>query len=152
MTRADRPPTLRCPSAQPGMKGAEVFGVVGGDVTAPRVEYLLEPVPVAEVEDLRDGRVGGLPAGETLRITARCERRGCVHFGGGRCGLGERLATTVPPVVSRLPPCAIRPTCRWFAEQGGEVCLRCPQVVTVDFARPGNESVEAAARPRPIAP
>ena len=147
MTGAARPRTLRCPSAQPEMDDAAVFGVVGGDVMEPRVEYLPEPVPVADVEDLRDGRVGGLPAGETLRIAARCEKRGCIHFGAGRCGLGERLATTVAPVVARLPRCAIRPSCRWFAEQGGEVCLRCPQVVTVDFARPGNELVEDAARP-----
>jgi hypothetical protein len=44
------------------------------------------------------------------------------------------------PVVSGLPDCAIRPTCRWFREHGKAICLRCPQVVTdsrevTDFQR-----------------
>jgi len=34
-------------------------------------------------------------------------------------------------VVSELPSCQIRDTCRWFAEEGGAACLRCPQVVTL---------------------
>ena len=34
------------------------------------------------------------------------------------------------PVVGALPRCAIRPTCRWFRQEGREACLRCPQVAT----------------------
>ncbi|MBL8345292.1 MAG: hypothetical protein JNN03_07610 [Rubrivivax sp.] len=35
------------------------------------------------------------------------------------------------PVVDHLPPCLLRATCRWRAERGPEVCLRCPQVATM---------------------
>ena len=34
------------------------------------------------------------------------------------------------PVVRALPRCAIRPTCRWFRQEGPAACFRCPQVVT----------------------
>ena len=48
----------------------------------------------------------------------------------GRFHRGERVAHQLEPVVDTLPPCQIRSTCRWFAEQGRQVCLRCPQVIT----------------------
>jgi hypothetical protein len=71
-----------CPSAQPSMPGAVVFGVVGG-------------------------------------VWRRCSR----------------------PVVQ------MHSSCRWYAEQGGSVCLRCPQVMTTDYPRPGNDLVRLAATP-----
>jgi hypothetical protein len=33
-------------------------------------------------------------------------------------------------IVAKLPPCVIPGTCRWYRENGTEVCLRCPQIVT----------------------
>jgi hypothetical protein len=35
-----------------------------------------------------------------------------------------------PPDRAGLPPCAIRPTCRWHAERGAAACAVCDQVVT----------------------
>ncbi len=49
------------------------------------------------------------------------------------------------PVVSGLPRCAIRPTCRWFREQGRAACIRCPQVVT--DARPDSGLLIEVAGP-----
>ena len=53
-----------------------------------------------------------------------------MHFANHACSLAARIATMLDPVVSGLPRCAIRPTCRWFREQGRAACVRCPQVVT----------------------
>jgi hypothetical protein len=35
-----------------------------------------------------------------------------------------------PAVVSHAPVCALRPSCKWWLQEGIEACLLCPQVVT----------------------
>jgi hypothetical protein len=122
-----QPDVPSCPSAQAWAEDAEVFGVVTGTVDAPRVEYLSEAVPVTP--DLLS-HIGPNRAGEVLRVRAKCVEGGCVHFADHRCTLGERIAALPHEGASKLPPCAIRATCRWFAEQGKSACLRCPEIVT----------------------
>ena len=43
-------------------------------------------------------------------------------------------ASTAPPTpkegIETLPPCGIRPTCRWFLQAGADACRVCPYVVT----------------------
>lgn len=118
---------LSCPSAQPDMAQARVFGVVGGTADAPRIAYLkADAVVTPEVAE----RIGDLRPTEVFRYAARCEEGRCAHHEAGRCSLGARIAAMLPPVTASLPSCTIRPTCRWYAEVGGEACRRCPQVVT----------------------
>lgn len=116
-----------CPSAQPDMKGARVFGVLSGSEEAPRVAYLK---PGARIAQSMLARLGNVAPTQVFRFAATCEEGRCTHFDGARCKLGERVATQLVSVVDTLPPCQIRASCRWFAEQGGAVCLRCPQIVT----------------------
>ncbi|WP_313917537.1 hypothetical protein, partial [Tahibacter sp.] len=60
-------PQSTCPSAQPDMRDALVFGVINGTPTAPRVAYLRRDavVPLADLPDLR-----GLQPGHVFRIAA----------------------------------------------------------------------------------
>jgi hypothetical protein len=119
---------LSCPSAQPDMPGAHVIGVISGTAEEPRIAYLKQSaqVPASALASL-----GDLAPTQVFRFAARCEEHRCVHFNGERCSLGERIVRTLDPVVDALPTCQIRPTCRWHAEQGGEACRRCPQVITM---------------------
>ena len=55
---------------------------------------------------------------------------GCKHFKGNTCSLAKRIVEGVPAVVNALPACEIRPTCRWFRQEGKAACFRCPQVMT----------------------
>ncbi len=116
-----------CPSAQPDMAGARIFGVLSGSDQEPTVAYLKPGVRISRsiLEKL-----GALEPTQVFRFAASCEERRCSHFDGARCQLGERVASKLEPVVDVLPPCQIRVSCRWFAEQGAQVCLRCPQIVT----------------------
>ena len=114
-----------CPSAQPDMRDPMVIGVVA-DMDAPEVRYLNERLPL-DAGLLR--RAGDAP-GRVLRLAARCEEKLCSHFDGEKCQLATRVARMLAPVVDRLPACAIRRDCRWFAQEGGAACLRCPQVMT----------------------
>jgi hypothetical protein len=123
--RAFRP--LDCPSAQAGNKDARVYGVLTGTPKARRVGYLTETQPVsAKILALSK------PAKptEVFRIAATCEMSGCKHFKSNACTLAQRIVDGLAPVVNALPHCQIRPTCRWFNQEGRNACLRCPQVIT----------------------
>jgi hypothetical protein len=88
---------------------------------------LTETLPVSEKLLARSG-----PAKPTeiFRIAAPCAMTGCKHFEGNACKLAQRIVEGLPSVVNALPPCQIRPTCRWFRQEGRNACLRCPQVIT----------------------
>jgi hypothetical protein len=122
------------------MEGAVAFGVVGGSAEEPLVSYLKEPQPatpklLALASPVRPT--------EVFRFAAPCAESGCRHFDGAECSLGRKLVESVEPAVDRLPACRLRPSCRWWAEQGREACLRCPIVVTTHY-RPTAELREAA--------
>jgi len=117
-----------CPSAQPEMENARVFGVVSGTATVPQIAYLKTD---ATVEPAVLQGLGKLEATHVFRFSAKCEESRCAQFDGESCGLGRRIVSGLDPVVDELPSCQIRPTCRWYAENGKPACLRCPQVVTL---------------------
>jgi hypothetical protein len=109
------------------MADAQVLGVVRRTGSGPRVSYVNGLAPVTQ--ELLDAAAPA-PATAVLRFAARCETSRCRHYDGAACTLGSRIARLLPEVADSLPPCTIRRNCRWFAEQGSPVCLRCPQVVT----------------------
>jgi len=101
---------VRCPSAQPGMEELQVLGVVSGSGEDARVAYVNAHVPATE-EVL--GLAAPLPPAQVLRLAAKCEEKRCTHFDGTDCKLAARIVASLAPVADKLPPCAIRPTCRW---------------------------------------
>jgi hypothetical protein len=118
---------LLCPSAQPDMQDSVLFGVVSGEVDKPRVAYLNTPQPVTE--DLLELAKPVLPT-EVFRFAAPCVKGACHHFDGEKCQLVVRTVQILFEAVDILPPCSIRSTCRWWAQEGKDACLRCPMVVT----------------------
>ncbi len=117
---------ITCPSAHPG-EGSVVFGVVIKTETDRRVGYLNEAKP-ATPETL--ALAGPVRPTEVFRIAAPCATHACKHYDGKDCTLARRIVQRLEPVVSGLPPCRIRSTCRWFHQEGKNACLRCPQVIT----------------------
>jgi hypothetical protein len=134
---------LSCPSAQPDMERARIFGVLSGSTEAPRVAYLKSSAAV-DAQTLH--RLGPLKPTEVFRYAATCEERRCSHFDGARCTLASRIVRLLDPVTTVLPPCTIRPTCRWHAEEGRAACFRCPQLVTSN-AEVGDALRKAATPP-----
>jgi hypothetical protein len=137
-------PELRCPSAQPGMADAQILGVVSGGAEEPRIAYLRDVVPATpEILDM----AAPVAPTEVFRLAARCEEAKCTHFDGERCQLAVRIVAMLPEVTERLPPCMIRPTCRWYKQEGRSACLRCPQIVTLDVAADERRKRVAGALP-----
>jgi hypothetical protein len=136
------PSPLSCPSARPDTEDSVVFGVVGGSIEEPRVGYLRQPIAATpEVVAL----AGPADPAAVFRFGGRCAEGACRHFDGARCSLAQRLVQLLPVVTDRLPPCALRPTCRWWWEEGPAACRRCPQVVTYSIAP--SAPLAAAATP-----
>lgn len=130
-----------CPSAQPDWEGAVLIGVVLGTAGEPRVRFAQEAAPVVpEVLALATP----VHPTEIFRFAAPCLCRNCVHFENVKCRLVERVVSQLPIVVDDPPPCPIRPSCRWWSQEGIAACRRCPQVVT-DNHNPAAEMVQAAS-------
>jgi hypothetical protein len=125
MSAADN--AVLCPSAQPGMQDLQVLGVVSGSGKDARLAYVNAHVPAT---DELLALTAPLPPAQVLRLAAKCEEKRCTHFDGTDCKLAARIVASLAPVADKLPPCAIRPTCRWHIQEGAAACFRCPQIVT----------------------
>ncbi len=137
-----------CPSAQAEMEGAAVFAIIQGTATEPRAAYLDRLVPLTPEIAAHAAPFGPT---EVFRLSAPCAAHRCLHFGDGRCSLASRLVRLAPPVVTSPPPCALRPNCMWWPQEGVEACLRCPQVVTLMYGA-SPLLMEAAAPPKTTSP
>lgn len=119
-----------CPSAQPGMEDCRILGVVDRVGPAPRIVYLNELLPAtADMLALS----GPVKPTEVYRLAATCEEHKCPHFDGADCRLATRIVNILPAVVDALPPCTIRKDCRWYSQEGGAACKRCPEVTTLSY-------------------
>lgn len=119
-----------CPSAQPGMDGCRILGVVQQDGPTPMLAYLNQHVPATpDVLAL----AAPLKPIEVFRLAATCAEHRCPHFDGADCRLATRVVTMMPAAVDALPPCLIRKECRWYSQEGGAACRRCPVITTVSY-------------------
>jgi hypothetical protein len=133
---------LACPSAPPETPGSAVLGVVNGTPDNPCVTYLEELHPVTP--DLL-ALSGSLAPTEIFRFAAPCQERACVHFDGVDCRLATRIASNLPAATATAASCPLRSTCRWFRQEGIDVCFRCPQIIT--YTRGPSEQLIEIAMP-----
>ena len=119
-----------CPSAQPGMNQCRVLGVVQRDGPTPMLQYLSQDLPAtSEVLEMS----APLKPTEVFRLAATCAEGKCPHFDGSDCRLATRIVQILPAVVDTLPLCIIRKECRWYSQEGGAACKRCPQITTISY-------------------
>jgi len=119
-----------CPSAQPGMDNCRVLGVVQQEGATSRIVYLKQILPASqEVLNMS----APMKPTEVFRLAATCAENRCPHFDGTDCQLATRIVNLLPAVVDSLPPCTIRQDCRWYSQEGGDACRRCPEITTVSY-------------------
>lgn len=127
------------------MPGSAILGVVLGTVEQPRVAYLDRPRPASA--DLL-ALAGPVAPTRVFRFAAPCVGRACQHFDGSDCRLATRIVERLPAAVGAPPPCALRPACRWWRQEGEAACLRCPLVMTESYgAAEGSAELAVAADP-----
>lgn len=117
------------------MEDAQILGVIERGPGGPALSYVNGHVPASD--DLR-AATGMVPPTLVYRFAAPCATSRCTHYDGQKCQLATRIVQQLRPVVDKLPPCAIRRSCRWYEQEGAPACERCPQVVTqvMDHADP----------------
>lgn len=121
------------------MPDARLFGVRREFGGAAFIQHLADPLPVsAEILAL----AGNAPVGEIFRFSAPCAESACQHFDGARCRLAAKIAA-LPDTVAAVPPCRIRPTCRWYVQEGSAACFRCPLILS-ETANPSVRLAHAA--------
>ena len=121
-----------CPSSIGAADGsAKVFGVVNGEGVSQRTHYLSKPVLLTS--DLL-GLTDPISPDRILRVANTCVEDACVHFDGHNCRLASRIRHNLEPVVSTLPRCGIRHSCRWWHQEAAEACRRCPQIIRESFS------------------
>ncbi len=131
-----------CPSAQPETAGSVIFGVVGGTGDEPRLAHLVEPQPVKNELLALSSPVAPT---EVFRFAAPCAGSACQHFDGSNCRLATKIVQLLPEVAAGLPPCRLRPNCRWWQQEGKAACVRCSQIVTETYHP--SEQLQQAADP-----
>ena len=112
-----------CPSV-PCREAATLVGFMTG---SGQLAYVRPPTPI-DAGFAAAARAQGRPESR-FRFAGPCVEAGCPQWTGSSCGLIDMLIDEEPPEPRRLPACAIRPTCRWFAQRGAEACWVCPKIV-----------------------
>jgi hypothetical protein len=131
---------LSCPAAPPHWPEAKIFGIAGGTIDHPEITFLDEAVPVTP--ELLAAATPVHPR-EVFRFSATCKQGGCPHWSDdepGRCTLVSAILKEFDPVTDALPPCAIRKSCRWWAQEGRAACQRCAGIATDTGELPDDES------------
>jgi hypothetical protein len=128
-----------CPSARAETPNSVVLGVIREVDGEPFLHHLAEPAPVTP-DILR--LASGVSVYDVFRFAAPCAENACQHFDGSHCRLAQKIADVMAP-ASALPPCRIRPDCRWFLQEGKRACHRCPLILS-ESANPTKELVYAA--------
>lgn len=128
----------RCPSYQADHADT-VIGVVG---PGGQIGFLSPGIPVtpALLDGLRRTAAPGRVE-ERFRFSGTCQEHACGSWRGDHCGviedaLAEHDAAPISVVVQLDGPlahCAIRSTCRWWAEHGRRACRTCPLVQTATY-------------------
>lgn len=134
-----------CPSTS-CTEGNLLIGIIrpDGTVAPVRPPLKLDPSFVRRAEN------GDRAPESRLRFAGPCITTQCHHWQDQRCGVADLVADSAEARVSTagpLPPCAIRPTCRWWAQRGMSACRICPEIVHTRTPLPIFESSEGSAPP-----
>jgi hypothetical protein len=114
-----------CPSA-PCVEGAVLLGV---KTTSGRIAYVQPPTRI-DAEFVARVEAMGRPESR-FRFSLPCSTSSCPQWTGTGCGVIDHVLAdaAVAAESTRLPTCAIRRTCRWYAQRGADACAVCPLVV-----------------------
>jgi len=115
-----------CPSALLH-EGVVLLGVMTPSGT---LSYVQPPTRV-DADFVARAKALGNPE-RRFRFSAPCVEAGCPQWTGCGCAVVDKVIEEEEPVQlesGRLPHCAIRRDCRWFAQRGADACAVCPRVV-----------------------
>jgi hypothetical protein len=124
--------TRACPSAL-CQEDALLLGVAGPDGA---VAYINPPTRIS-ADFVRQAQALGHPE-RRFRFSNTCVEAACPQWTGDGCAVIDIAISAAPSdspapgptyAPARLPACAIRHSCRWYAQRGAAACAVCPEIV-----------------------
>jgi hypothetical protein len=115
-----------CPSST-CTEGSNLIGIINQNH---EFDFLKVALPITK-SFVEEAVKHGSPE-KRFRFSSRCVESGCNQWTGTRCGVSDRLLESIEAAFHKpnLPDCSIRPTCRWFSQNGESACRICPLVAT----------------------
>nr|WP_245432573.1 hypothetical protein [Mesorhizobium loti] len=97
---------------------------------------MVQPIPTRleiDADFIARASKAGTPEAR-FRFAGRCVEGKCRQWTGNSCGVIEKVLAgmtdqAIDPAAG-LPRCAIRGSCRWYTQRGGDACRACVYVVT----------------------
>jgi len=111
--------SLTCPSLQVSLKG-KIFGF--RKTTDVKFQFLETPIAVSRRASVA---LATRSFQERVRIAGPCVTSACGNWSESGCRLGHAVAAAAGGPPEGQQNCAIRSSCRWFAERGSQVCRGC---------------------------
>lgn len=73
------------------------------------------------------------------RYVGPCMKYSCSNWVDSGCAIARFISTvqTENKPATSVIDCEIRPSCRWFSQEGPSACAMCPYVREDSFTRPG---------------
>lgn len=126
--RGDGSAERTCPSSTCSV-GHLLIGLSGPDG---RIGYLNPPLEVdRDFIESASSRTNDRPEAR-FRFASPCVEEKCQQWTGVSCGVISLVLQQTPPRTTDekdLPACAIRPSCRWFWQEGRSACDVCPEIL-----------------------
>jgi len=110
--------------------GASLLGVM---TSSGRLAFIEAPIKI-DTEFIAQAREMGRPEAR-FRFSGPCIQAACPQWTGERCAVADMVVeaedsqAVLASPESPLPACAIRGSCRWYAQRGESACRVCPLVV-----------------------
>lgn len=128
MTRPAARQKVLCPSAQ-GRRGALLLGRVQENN-----EVAFANFDIRVTDAFVEAAKAASPDGNTeygYRFANVCVKKRCQQWDGTQCTVSSRMLRLLEDMTTEeLPDCRIRADCRWYAQEGEEICRRCTYVTT----------------------
>ncbi|MBB6371356.1 hypothetical protein [Chryseobacterium shigense] len=105
-----------CPNSELGDDKDQIIGFYENGL----LNFLGTPVSIDEV-------FGGNK--KHYRSINACETKSCYNWTGKKCNVPEKILTKIHQNFMHLAEnCPIRKDCRWYHQDGLEICKKCPSI------------------------
>ena len=115
-----------CPSST-ASEGAVLLGVINNNGT---LGYITNKTEVTG--ELYDEILKKAAPEKHFRFSNQCIESGCRQWQSGKCSVIKKIMSDNEELEleQQLPACSIRPSCRWYYQEGAKACSFCPYIIT----------------------
>lgn len=104
-----------CPNSELGNSEDQIVGFYEGG----SLHFLDAPIDHIEIDKSQ----------KNYRSINSCETKSCDNWNGKKCVVPDKLLFHIKESFLQLAQkCCIRKDCRWFHQEGIEICKKCPTV------------------------